>query len=103
MALSICYDLICCFLLTHLCSASKDAIPGPLMNGSGRPGIPGAPPTLIAGLEVTPVTEMLLAAAAAAAAVCVKKAACAAGWFSAMKGLRGPAGPAEGGWGPPPP
>ena len=109
---------------THLCSASRDAIPGPLMNWSGRPGIPGAPPTLIAGLDVTPVTEMLLAAAAAAAAaaapgspaaaaaarcaglspaaaVCVKKAACAAGWFSAMKGLRGPVGPAETGWGPP--
>ena len=110
--------------MAHLCSASREAIPGPLMNWSGRPGMPGAP-TLIAGLEVTPVTGMLLAAAAAtaaaaapgrpaaaaaarcaglrpAAAVCEKKAACAAGWFSAMKGLRGPAGPAGGGWGPPP-
>ena len=84
--------------------------------------MPGAP-TLIAGLDVTPVTGRLLAAAAAAAAaapgspaaaaaarcaglspaaaVCEKKAACAAGWFSAMKGFSGPpVGPAEAG--PPP-
>ena len=53
---------------SHLCRASNDVIPGPLMSCCGSCGLAGKGPPLIVGLEVTPVDGRLADTAAAAAA-----------------------------------